>query len=232
MRRRRGYLWYLILLVLIIILGLELYLPRMAERRIGEIFRAGTDRIERLDIQVSSFPALEILLGRLDRVAVESRGLEFKGLYLDAFAVKYRNIKLKEGFFEGENIALDILITEEALNNYLRVNYPELDSFKIELIPDQVYLSGVLKFFEARLKLQLAGELVITEGNKISFIPQNFLFEDISISAGLIRDFMKDKGFSFDLDELDVPLNIDEIKIGRGELRIIGKGNNERKAEF
>jgi uncharacterized protein YpmS len=222
MRRKRNILWYFILLVLIILVSMEFYLPRLVEREIREIFQRETESIENLEIQVSSFPSLEILLKRVDRIIIEARGLSFNGLYLEDFAVEYQDIRLHDDYFTGNNTALNILITEDALNNYIKTNYPELGDFKIELNPDQVFLSGIINFFEARLQIQLAGSFTVTENNEVFFIPENFRVEKINIPGEIIRDFLQDKAFSFDLNELNLPINITQIELSSGEIRVLG----------
>jgi len=222
MRRKRNNLWFFILLVLIILVSMEFYLPRLVEREIREIFQRETESIENLEIQVSSFPSLEILLKRVDRIIIEARGLSFNGLYLEDFAVEYQDIRLHDDYFTGNNTALNILITEDALNNYIKTNYPELGDFKIELNPDQVFLSGIINFFEARLQIQLAGSFTVTENNEVFFIPENFRVEKINIPGEIIRDFLQDKAFSFDLNELNLPINITQIELSSGEIRVLG----------
>jgi uncharacterized protein YpmS len=222
MRRKRNILWYFILLVLIILVSMEFYLPRLVEREIREIFQRETESIENLEIQVSSFPSLEILLKRVDRIIIEARGLSFNGLYLEDFAVEYQDIRLHDDYFTGNNTALNILITEDALNNYIKTNYPELGDFKIELNPDQVFLSGIINFFEARLQIQLAGSFTVTENNEVFFIPENFRVEKINIPGEIIRDFLQDKAFSFDLNALNLPINITQIELSSGEIRVLG----------
>lgn len=222
MRRKRNNLWFFILLVLIILVSMEFYLPRLVEREIREIFQRETESIENLEIQVSSFPSLEILFKRVDRIIINARGLSFNGLYLEDFAVEYQDIRLHDDYFTGNNTALNILITEDALNNYIKTNYPELGDFKIELNPDQVFLSGIINFFEARLQIQLAGSFTVTENNEVFFIPENFRVEKINIPGEIIRDFLQDKAFSFDLNELNLPINITQIELSSGEIRVLG----------
>ncbi|MCG8513913.1 MAG: DUF2993 domain-containing protein [Halanaerobiales bacterium] len=223
MRRKRGFFWNIVLVVLVMFLAAELFLPRLASRQLAEILRRETEQIESLKIAVSSFPAPEILLGRLDFVEIKAAGVIVEGLYLDSLSVEYRDIILRGHSFTGDNTFLEILVKEERLNQYIQTKYPELKDFKLVLLPGQVLLGGVINFLEATINLQLTGRLFITEQAEVEFIPENLQVEDVQIPVNLIRKYVNQPGFSFDLKELAIPLRIDRIEVSTGELRIIGE---------
>ena len=223
MRRKKGFFWNIVLVLLVIFLAAELLLPRLASRQLEEILRRETEQIESLKIAVSSFPAPEILLGRLDFVDIKAAGVIVEGLYLDSLSVEYRDIILRDHSFTGDNTFLEILVKEEGLNQYIQTKYPELKDFKLVLLPGQVLLGGVINFLEATINLQLTGRLFITEQAEVEFIPENLQVEDVQIPVNLIRKYVNQPGFSFDLKELAIPLRIDRIEVSTGALRIIGE---------
>ncbi len=230
MRRRRSFLINFILLVLLLVLGGELLLPGLAEKRFRSAFLKETDSIENLEVKISSFPSLKILSNRFDYVKIDARGIRVEEIYLDHLSGEFENVELKEGIITGKNTDLEILISEDAINNYIQSSYPSLEGFQLELDPGRVYLKGYIKIFEARIAVQLAGSMVINGVNKLFFIPEELQVEEINISTSIFQELIEEKGFSFDLNSLGLPIEIEDIKVTGDEIRLAG-GKSVGEAE-
>ena len=221
--RRNRTLWILLIVFFLIFLGTEIYLPGIATRRLVDIFEQETEDIQQLDVNIASFPALKIFLGRVDHVSIRSQGLLFDDLYVERFNLNYRNIVLSKDSFEGVNTYFEALVTQDALNDYLKEKYPELGTFLLEINPEQILLQGEIKVLQASFNLQLSGNLLVNDKNQIYFVPDNFQVEDINIPVNFLKSYIEGLAFVIDLQTLDIPLNVDEIQIGPEYILITGE---------
>ena len=224
MRRinRGKYYFYIIIILLLVYLGLELFLPGIAEKKVRKGILNYTDEVKSLEIEANSFPAWELLFSRVDNINIKASYLKMKGLRLDNISASYQDIVLKEGIIKGKNKDLNILITEKSLNDYLAAQYPGLSNFDIILNPDQVFMEGYINFFNNKIMLQLNGKFTVKEANKITFIPKDVKIEDLKISKALIQKFVKDLGFSFNLSQLNFPITVEKIEITDKKLYLLG----------
>lgn len=222
MRRRKPPYLILLVVLFLVILIIEIYLPLLAENRVRDIIVSQIEQADRLTVEVASFPALEVLAGRIDHLEVDAEGVVVDGLYLNKLLARYREVSYSKDDFQGINTILDIIITEKALNDYIHKRYPDLQNFRISLQPDLVILKGTLKIFEARIGLQLSGRMTIDEDQVVAFRPENLQVEEFNIPSSLLQNYLNDLGFIFDLKSLNIPLKVDEIVISQGEVRVYG----------
>ena len=220
--RKICYLWVFIFIILLGILISQLFLPGFAADKLRSVFEQETDSIDKLDINIASFPALKILTGRIDHVFIESEGLMLDNLYLDSFNIRYRDILLQKNGFTGNNTYLEAVISEVAINNYIKSKYPELEDFHLKITGEQVLLEGSINFFEADINLKLSGNFVINDNQDIYFIPDNFQIENLRIPVDLLKNYIERLNFSLSLKELNIPLNISEINLISGYIIISG----------
>lgn len=228
MRRRRNYFWNIIILILLVIVGMEVFLPSWAENNILTIIEKETGGIEEINLKVRTFPAFKILFGRVDRVEVEGKGLIIEDLYLDSFFGEFTNVILQKEEILGDNTDLMIIIKEKSINNFISKHYPDLSQFQISLNPEQALLQGDIRFFETNINMQLTGKLDIIEFNKIAFRPENIKVERFSLGSALFQDLIKDMGFVFDLNRFNLPLKVEDVLISSGEIRLSGGRSKAR----
>ncbi len=221
MKGKTPYLKVILIICLLFIM-IEIYLPVMAENRIRGIIENQIDEVSSLKVEVASFPALEVLIGKIDYVGVDAEGVIVEGLFINKLFARYREVAYSKNSFQGINTDLDIVITEKALNDYTHDRYPELQNFKITLQPDLVVLKGFLNIFEARIGIELGGRMTIDEDKVVAFIPESLQVEDINIPSSLLQKYLNNLGFIFDLKNLNIPLQVEDIIISQGEIRIYG----------
>lgn len=222
MSRKKRSLWLIIILIVILFLITEIFLPGLAEDRLKKILDKRADKIENLDIKVASFPALKILLGRIDHVSVNIEGLVVDELYINHMNINYHDLIFSKTGFSGINTRLEAMVTEKSLNDYIDSKYPDLENFNVTINPEQVLMEGAIKLFEARINLKLAGNFVINDKEEIYFVPADFQLENIKIPIDLLKRYLEGLNFSFDLKELEIPLSIDELRLGSGRMIITG----------
>lgn len=216
MARRNSFIYLILALLILFILGLEFFLPALMANMLKDYLRKEADDIAYMNIKIRSFPAIKMLRGKIDRAYIEIEGLSIDNLYLDKLDLQYRDILLKEDGFTGLNTGLEAVITAEAINDYIQAKFPELEAFQFQIEPEQVALEGRISIFEMLLDVQLSGNLAVSDQREVYFIPDNFRVENINIPVNLLKAYIEGLDFSFDLEELNIPLALNEIKLYSG----------------
>lgn len=217
--------WKYVFLFLILILAIQLLLPVLAERKLNKIILAQVEEIGELDIELASFPSIEILLGKIDFVEISAERPVYQDLLISSLNVKYRDVLLKGNTFEGDNTYLKILITEDDLNNYLKNTSPDLANLEISLKPGQVLLTGKVPFLNTSLNIRVTGGfLVKNEENKVVFQPEEMKVERVNIPVNLVSKYIEDAYFTLDLNQLNFPLEIDRVKVEEAQIIIANDG--------
>jgi len=220
---RKGRLLGLIVIIVVtIIIISQLFLPPFAADKLRDVLEQETDSIDKLDINIASFPAIKILTGRVDHVFIKSEGVQFNNLYIDSFDVSYRDIILQKGSFYGINTYLEAVISENAIDDYISDTYPELQDFQLKITAEQVLLEGSISIFDASFNLMFSGNFVINDREDIYFVPDDFQLEDIKIPVSLLKSYIEKIDFSFNLEELGIPLDISEIQLMSAYIIITG----------
>lgn len=216
MASKKRLIYLLIGIMVLLLLGLEFFVPGLVASTLEGYLREEADSVESLTIKIDSFPAVKMLTGRIDEVDIEAEGLMIDNLYLNNLVLGYQDILLKQGGFTGSNTRLEIVIMEESLNNYIRAKYPDLEAFQLEITPENVLLKGNINIFEMIFNIQLSGNFIINDQKDIYFIPDNFQIEDLNIPVNLLKSYIEGLDFSFNLKDLNIPLDINEIKLYSG----------------
>ena len=216
MARRKSFIYLIIALVIVFLLALEFFLPALMANILKDYLRKEADAIAYINVKLDSFPAIKMLRGKIDQADIEIKGLSINNLYLDKLDLQYRDVFMKEGGFTGRNTGLEAIITEEALNNYIQAKFPELEAFQLQIRPEQVALEGRISIFEMLLEVQLSGNFAVSDQREVYFIPDNFRVENINIPVNLLKAYIEGLDFSFNLEDLNIPLALDEIKLYSG----------------
>ena len=218
----KGKYKIILFIILLLYLVTKIFLPVVAEREIKQNIVKNVDDVQVLEVDADSFPVWEILLSRIDRVEVKASNLVVDNLCINSFITKHRNLYIEDKKIKGENTDLKLVITEQALNEYISKKYPGLNKFHIKFISKQAYLSGQVNFFNKKVNIQLAGKFNVQEKNIINFEPLNLKIEKLEIPGDLIKKFIEDTGFVIDLNNLNISLNVERIKIDSSRIYLLG----------
>lgn len=221
----------LIIIILLLYLVLELALPLLAEKEIRQGFEQDFDRIENLEVDVNSFPVLEILLSRTDRLTITGSSLYYSGLEIRDLLLEYEDVSWREQKIRGDNVDLKLVVTEKGLNEYIAENYSELSDFELEFNPESVLLTGSINVFNNKIEVEIAGELVLEGNNQLVFEPENIQLDRISLPSSLLENVLEKVEFRLNLDRFDFPLEIEVVKIEEDRCQLLG-GMSARKAGF
>jgi len=222
-------LFFLLAIFLLILLGMQILLPSMAERKIKRTMIENINEYQELKIKASAFPAWKILFSRLDFLKISGTEVKLNDINLKSIKASYRNISYSRGEILGENTDFKIVLTAADLNEYLEENYDGLNDYSIHLLPGQVFLQGSIILFDARINLELSGNFSIEKKSRVYFNPERFKIEEISIPSTFLKTLIAEMDFYFDLNQLSIPINLEEIKISEDSLVLLG-GLSVRKA--
>lgn len=212
----------LVALLLIIFLASEVILPSMAGRKVREEIIANTDNIEELKVKAEVFPAFKVLFSRLDHLSVEADGLEKDDLFFKEIKAGYSQILLADdGEIMAYNNDLKVILTETAINDYIDRRYPELKNFQVNLESDRVFMEGYLNVFDSKIQISLTGEFNLKTPAKIQFIPVDFQLNDLRVPSSIIKNYLEDLVFTLDLEQLEIPITVEEIKVGEDRLLLL-----------
>ncbi len=225
----KGKFKFFLLLILLFYLLMEIFLPIIVERKLEKSIVENIDSVQSLAVDAHSFPAWEMILSKIDRVEIKASNLAVNGLLIDSISTKHSDVYLKKDKIMGENDDLQIVISEKAVNNYLAGKYPGLSNFRVNFIAEQAYLRGTINFFEQEIDIQLTGNFTSPEKNIIIFNPVNLKIAKLEIPGEVIKKYIEDTGFAINLNDLNIPLNIEDVKIDTSRICLQG-GIYARKA--
>ncbi|GAB6100079.1 hypothetical protein JCM16358_19580 [Halanaerocella petrolearia] len=221
--------WFVIIIIVIMI-GLQLLLPGFFAQEVKKSLKNEVESWQQLEVDVDAFPAVKVLIGRIDELDLVGRGIKLNGTRVDSLEATFKDLKLKETkegwqVTEGKNTYLDLEITEEDLNNYL-LTKPALKifkNFKVDLTSSQVIMTGLINFFNAEVNLQLAGNFVVANKDKIVFKSDKLAVENIVVPGEVIKELKNKLQFKIDLAKLTVPIRVRKVNLEQDKLQLLGE---------
>ncbi|OCL25482.1 hypothetical protein U472_14135 [Orenia metallireducens] len=226
----RNFKVLLIIFILLILAFMQFYLPESISQRLSSTLREEVDKSDRLEVDIDSFPAIELLIGRVDNLEISADNLIIDSLPINKFEGEFKDLKVKkiEGQWqvtEGKNTYLNLKVLEKALNQYL-VSREELnifDKFKMELLKNKVMMTGDIQFFNANVNIQLAGNFVVKDKDTIVFNSDELAVENIIIPKSLIEQIKDKLQFEIDFADLPFPVEIQQVNLEEDSLKILGE---------
>jgi hypothetical protein len=226
----RNFKVLLIIFVLLILAFMQFYLPELISQRLSSTLREEVDKSDRLEVDIDSFPAIELLIGRVDSLELSADNLIIDSLPINKFEGEFKDLKVKkiEGQWqvtEGKNTYLNLKVLEEALNQYLasREELNIFDKFKMELLKNKVMMTGDIQFFNANVNIQLAGNFVVKDKDTIVFNSDELAVENIIIPKSLIEQIKDKLQFEIDFADLPFPVEIQQVNLEEDSLKILGE---------
>ena len=188
------------------------------------------DKSDRLEVDIDSFPAIELLLGRVDNLKFSADNLIIDSLPISNFEGEFKDLRVKKVDGQwlvtgGENTYLNLKFSEEELNQYLasREELDIFDKFKMELLKNKVMMVGDIQFFNATVNIQLAGNFVVKDKDTIVFSSDELAVQNIIIPKSLIEQLKDKLQFEIDFADLPFPVKIEQVKLEEDSLEILGE---------
>lgn len=212
--------------------GSQAYLPHMVEQRLATGIGKSMGPAERVSVQVMSFPALQLLTGRLQRLTVDMRQVELDGLKVEAFFVDAQNLvvdaqKLRRG--EGvevraaDSLRVSAVIAEAALNDFFWSKLDPSRAFSIKLEPNVAKLRGSVNFLGHSIDLTVNGHFEVVQPTQVGFVVDEVKVEKMSLPRFLMESLAKRWSLQIDLASSAVPLEISDVRVEQERLFIYGR---------
>ncbi len=216
-------IFWLLVIILFLYFFIQLFLPGYVSRQIRQAIEEDADSISNLEVHVSAFPAWKLLFLRADNAIIKADEIVVEGFTLHDIRAYYDDLYIENNRINGENTDLNIVIKEDNLNSYLSQQDTGIEQLKVILNPEQIFLEGYIMFFDSSFNLQLTGNINLEKNNVVKFIPENIKIEDFSFSRVIMENIIKDLdlGFTLELEQLNFPVNLEQIKIEAGQIRIL-----------
>lgn len=203
-------------------------LPGLMAGRLEAALAAGLPGSESVRVQVSGFPALQMLQGRFAYLEVDVAGLRHEGLRIDRMHLEGRGLLFEPGESGGyeikqaESLEARVELTEADLNAYL-AGHEELGgavSLRLTEPAGAAVQTGV-EILGARVSFSVQGVLE-AEGGAVVFKPQGGSAGGTPFSDGVSQWL---EGFFWQLDLSQGPLrfHVERVEVQGNRLLLTGR---------
>ncbi|SJZ43047.1 LmeA family phospholipid-binding protein [Selenihalanaerobacter shriftii] len=221
----------LTIVILLVLVISQLFLPGYFSNKLETGLEDQFKVNEYLEAEVNTFPALLMLTGKFQSVDLKGEDLTIDGLKVAKLQAKFTDVKLKPigqkdskwQLVAGKNQVLRLTLKEEDLQKYLADRLDVIKDLNLVLSPEQTIVTGKYNFFGNEIPLKLAGNFQLKDDKeKLTFIPNGLQVGELMVPKEINRQLMQNINFSLDLTKLPIPLQVNEIKVDKDKLLILG----------
>lgn len=216
-----------ILLALILVVVVEVFLPNYYEEQVEKGLHSQVTGLEYLDVELSSRPAILLLLGRIQHGSLHAKGVTLEGIRLEEIRAEYKDlviVKTPQGTraASGTNTFFEAIFREDDLNRYIAARFAELQDARLELAPTGASLLMELNVFNTPLPLRANGNFSIPNDHTIRFTLQGLDVGQINLSTSLVSSLLKEMEFDLEMEQYPFPLDLREVRLEQDRLRVLG----------
>jgi hypothetical protein len=179
--------WLIIVgVILVVVIAAEAMLSQIVSQAVVQGMK-GIIPSEKISAQVSKRPAIAMLGGSFDKVAVDTVNTRIDKITFNEMHTVLTNVQLnRERLFFNRNIVIDqvqdidlsAVLTQEELSRYINQNVKGVKNAQVEITPGKVQASSQLSFGKiASLAVTLDGRIV-SDGQRIKFVTDRFLINN------------------------------------------------------
>ncbi|KXS40815.1 MAG: hypothetical protein AWU54_1843, partial [Candidatus Frackibacter sp. T328-2] len=88
--------------------------------------------------------------------------------------------------------------------------------------PKETILAGVFNLFGNQIDFKLSGSFELEKNKRLAFAPKNLMVANLMVPEEVVQRLMQEVNFSLDLTQLPIPLKVEEVKVERDKLIILG----------
>ncbi len=209
----------------------QLLLPRMLETQIAAGIKRSLAGAGAVRVDIASFPALEILAGRVDKITVDIRQAVIDGLKVEAFVADARNLqldmpmlRLKREFVvkEADVLQVTVAVAEADLNEYFAKSSGTA-KLQIALTATETTLTGDVSVLGRPVQVTVKGHFAVTGATRVAFVVDDLLVMQTRLPRFIVEPLTGKWAVEFDLAGAPVPLEITELHIENKRLYIYGQ---------
>lgn len=220
------------LVVLLIVAAIEVAVPIYVGRKVELAVRSGFTSAEAVSVAARSLPALKLLFGRFDKLAIdvhraESAGFIIRRISLDSSGARIPLARFEPGSSRWAhalgNSRLEVLIAEDDINDYLGRREDYLRAFGVRFQPGHAELAGRLFFGGLSVGVESQGHFAIEDGVRLIYVVDKLSVEKSEVPAFIVDMFEEGIGIGVDLSDLPFGIQLESVHVYEGTARLLGR---------
>ena len=228
-RKNKGIRMGLLLLLVIVggLIIMQFLLPVYTAQQIGQRIQKDLEIDTLPNVTAKAFPFYKIWQGRFDQLVIRCGGTEFSDLLVEEWEIQMLDVhvvpdtdgEMKLEFAAGSGYAL---VSEFAVESYLRKHAAEIANPKIVITPDHIFYSGQWDSGIVRISFSADGYPYIGDNGDI-----RLKFERITVGPFDIPDMVREITESFLVNLVPkqensffTDMSISDIHLQDGHIRI------------
>lgn len=212
----------------------ETLLPAWARQTAETMLR---DRgAESAEVTVESTPGILFLLGQIDTLKIDAKGLRIGDLRMERVQLKGSGVHFssRDLFLDHrvhlisvEDLKLTGVVSEDALRNLLAKRIDKLDNIKVTIDEDGVHATAEVKIFGRMADVVLEGKIV-EDAQALYFHMTRLDIKNALIGKANLGDIFGDIQIA-KLDALPLKTRIESVEHRKGAIvvRLSARGNEE-----
>ena len=191
---------------------------------------------ESAEVTLDSAPGILLLLGQIDAVTVDAKGLRIGDLRMERVQLTGSGVRFssRELFFDhrvhlisAKELKLTGAVSEDALRNLLAKRIDKLDNIKVTIDEDGVHATAEVKIFGRMADVVLEGR-VVEDAQALYFHMTQLDVRNALIGKANLGDIFGDIQIA-KLDALPLKTRIESVEHRKGAIvvRLLAGGNEE-----
>lgn len=188
---------------------------------------------DRVEVEIASFPAWELLQGSIDRLNWQAEGIQFLEFTLERLEGSFEEVRLswwelwqerRPDYSFAEPGEVIITLSEDNLKQYLmgRLNVP-LENPEVAIQGLQVELTAAWTIGGQKLPLLLTGRLELEGSHTIVLIPERVQVGSFVPGSELQKKLLGNASFQLPVERLPVRVEFYRLEGGPGKIRLLGR---------
>jgi hypothetical protein len=188
---------------------------------------------EAVEIKITSFPAWELLQGRIDQMNFRAQGVQLKELTVDGIHGEFYGLEVSwwQLWHQKQlDYALEVpgevtcILSERNLQDYLsqRLNVP-LEELQVAIRGEQVELTAMWPVAGQRMPLLLKGRLELVPPGTIKLLPERIQVGNFAPGPEIQKRLLGNTTFQLPLESLPFQLEFHRLEGERGRIKVHGQ---------
>lgn len=206
----------------------------MARERIEDMIVSSLKSSGDVVVDISVFPALKALNGRIDSVYVHAQDVTIGEVPMSEIEVDARNVAWPVGLGQDEIMDLEdaiadgkikIVMSEDNVNDGIISKISGLSNFRMSLKDGKSCMNGRATILSLSFNLFAEGIISAGADNTVNYSVERIGIEDVELTDSLLEIARALLNFKFSLPKLPFALKLDSIDIQDDVVVIRGSAN-------
>lgn len=225
----KKYLLMFFIILVVAFVGSQFLLVPIAEATLESRIKTAA-QAEKVDVEASSTPSVLLLFGEIGDIDIKVKNAMLGDVRVSEMTLKGENVsvplRMPDGFeiSKADKLELTGLFTNEDLKYLIGKKVERLENVKVEISPQLVKASGILKVAGRKAEINIEGNLLI-DMNSIYFRMSSFHVRN-SLLGSLAGSFIGDIEL-LDFNKLKLPVELDDVIQQKGSAKVLASKHNK-----